>query len=207
MLKELFDLVKGSAQESVIDNPDVPNEQNNEVVAEATNTVASGLRNVVSGGGLQSLLSLFGSGGQQSGKGLLSNPIVSMMVGHFSEKLMNKYKMGGRQASNVSNSLIPNVIGNLINKTNDPGDTNFSLENLLNSITGGRSSEVVEEQQSTGNAGFNLPDLISQFGGGGGQSGGGGLMDIITKMAQGAQSQQQKNGGGGLMDLIKGFMK
>jgi len=206
MLKELFDLVKGSAQESVINNPDVPNEQNNEVVAEATNTVASGLRNVVSGGGLQSLLSLFG-GGQQSGKGLLSNPIVSMMVGHFSEKLMSKYKLGGAQASNVSNSLIPNVIGNLINKTNDPNNSSFSLENLLSSITGGRSAEVVQEQQASGNSGFNLPDLISQFGGGGGQSGGGGLMDIVTKMAQGAQSQQQRNGGGGLMDLIKGFIK
>ncbi|HEV8079753.1 MAG TPA: hypothetical protein VGP43_03505, partial [Chitinophagaceae bacterium] len=47
MLKELFDLVKGNAQESVINNPDVPNEKNDEVVAEATNTVASGLRNVV----------------------------------------------------------------------------------------------------------------------------------------------------------------
>ncbi len=197
MLQELFNLVKGSAQESVINNPDVPNEHNNEVVAEATNTVASGLRNIVAGGGLQNLLSMFGSGGQQSGKGLLSNPIVNMMVGHFSEKLMSKYKMGGAQASNVSNSLIPNVIGNLINKTNDPDNNSFSLENLLSSITGGRSAEVVQEQQTSGNAGFNLPDLISQFGGGGGQSGGGGLMDIVSKMAQGAQAQQQKNGGGG----------
>lgn len=206
MLQELFNLVKGSAQETVINNPELPNEQNNEVVAEATNTVASGLRNIVAGGGLQNLLSMFGGGGQQSGKSLLNNPIVNMMVGHFSEKLMSKYKMGGAQASNISNSLIPDVIGNLINKTNDPGNSSFSLENLLNSITGGRSAEIAQEQQANTNAGFNLPDLISQFGGGG-QSGGGGLMDIVSKMAQGAQSQQQKNGGGGLMDLIKGFMK
>ena len=33
MLEELFNLVKGTAEESVINNPDVPNEQNNEVVA------------------------------------------------------------------------------------------------------------------------------------------------------------------------------
>ncbi|MBC7826447.1 MAG: hypothetical protein H7122_01775 [Chitinophagaceae bacterium] len=207
MLQELFNLVKGVAQESVINNPDVPNDRNNEVVAEATNTVASGLRNIVAGGGLQNLLSLFGSGGQQSGRGLLNNPIVNMMIGHFSEKLMSKYNLGGAQANNVANNLIPNVIGDLINKTNDPGNSSFSLENLLSSITGGRSMEVAQEQQSSGNAGFNLPDLISQFGGGGGQSGGGGLMDIVSKMAQGAQAQQQKNGGGGLMDLIKGFMK
>src|SRR5687768_3903767 len=81
MLKELFDLVKGTATDTVINNPDVPNEKNDEVVAEATNTVASGLRNIVAGGGVQSLLGLFGSGNNK--KSLLSNPIVSMMMGHF----------------------------------------------------------------------------------------------------------------------------
>ena len=65
MLEELLNLVKGSAVESVVNNTDVPNEQNNAVIAEATNTVASGLRNMVAGGGLQNILSLFGAGGQQ----------------------------------------------------------------------------------------------------------------------------------------------
>jgi len=53
MLKELYDLVKGNAAESVVNNSDIPNEHNNAVVAEATNTVASGLRNIVSGGGIK----------------------------------------------------------------------------------------------------------------------------------------------------------
>jgi hypothetical protein len=65
---------------------------------------------------------------------------------------------------------------------------------------------VVQEQQNSGNSGFNFQDLIGQFTGGG-QGGGGGLMDIVSKLAGGAQNQQQKNGGGGLMDLIKGFIK
>ena len=52
MLKELFELVKEQATNTVINNPEVPNEKNDEVVAEATNTVASGLRNVVAGGGV-----------------------------------------------------------------------------------------------------------------------------------------------------------
>ena len=51
MLKELLDLVRGNAQESVINNPEIPNEKNEEVVAEATNTIASGFRNIVAGGG------------------------------------------------------------------------------------------------------------------------------------------------------------
>ena len=210
MLEELFNLVKGSAGDSVINNPDVPNEHNNEVVAEATNTVASGLRNMVAGGGLQNIISLFNNKDQQGngGSGLLNNPIVNMMIGHFTGKLTSKYNIGGAQANNVANNLIPNVLSNLISKTNDPNNSTFSLEGLLNSITGGKTTEVVQEQQSSGNSGFNFQDLIGQFTGGGGQSGGGGgLMDIVSKLAGGAQNQQQKTGGGGLMDLIKGFIK
>ncbi|MEP7166266.1 MAG: hypothetical protein ABI741_16305 [Ferruginibacter sp.] len=208
MLEELFNLVKGSATGSVVDNPDVPNEHNNAVIAEATNTVASGLRNMVAGGGLQNILSLFsGEGQQKDNKGLLNNPMVNMMVGHFASKLMSKFNLGGNQAGKVANDLIPNVISNLINKTNDPNNSSFSIEGLLNSITGGQSDEVVQEQQTKGNSGFNFQDLISQFSNGGQNGGGGGLMDIVSKLAGGAQAQQEKNGGGGLMDMIKGFLK
>ena len=202
MLKELFDLVRGNAQESVINNPDVPNENNEEVVAEATNTIASGFRNIVAGGGVQSLLSLFGGDGSNK-KGLLSNPIVSMMMGHFAGKLMNKFGMNNSQANNLSGSLIPNVLGNLINKTNDPNDSGFSLEKLLGSITGSNSSSNNNEQSSGGGLG----DLLKQFTGSNDQSSsGGGLMDMVKQLAGGAQQQQQKNGGG-LLDLIKGFTR
>jgi len=210
MLEQLFNLVKEASGDAVINNPAVPNEHNNEVVAEATNTVASGLRNMVAGGGLQSIISLFSNKNEQGSgsNSLLNNPIVNMMIGHFSGKLTNKYNIDGTQANNVASNLIPNVLSNLINKTNDPSDNGFSLEGLLNSITGGKTAEVVQEQQNSGNSGFNFQDLIGQFTGGGQTSGGGGgLMDIISKLAGGAQSQQQKNGGGGLMDLIKGFIK
>lgn len=196
MLKELFDLVRGQATETVINNPDVPNQYNNDVVAEATNTVASGLRNVVAGGGVQNVLSLFG--GNPNKKSLLGNPIVSMMMGHFASKLMNKFRMGPSQANNLSGNLIPNVLGTLINKTNDPNDSAFSLEKLLASITGGRSNEVTSQSGGLGG-------LLNQFNGGG-QSNGGGLMDIVKTLAGGAQEQQQRNGGS-LLDLIKGFAR
>ena len=194
MLKELFDLVKGQATETVINNPEVPNQYNNDVVAEATNTVASGLRNVVAGGGVQNILSMFGSNPNK--KSLLSNPIVSMMMGHFASKLMNKFSMGPSQANNLSGNLIPNILGTLINKSNDSNDSTFSLEKLLASITGGRSNEVTSQRGGLGG-------LLNQFNGGG-QSNGGGLMDIVKTLAGGAQEQQQRNGGS-LLDLIKGF--
>lgn len=206
MLDNLFDMIKGLAGDAVVNNPDVPNEHNDAVVAEATNTVAGGLQNLVAGGGLQSILSLFGGGGQQQGQaGITGNPIVSMMIGHFANKLMSKYGLGGQQANGVATSLIPNVINNLISKTNDPSNSTFTLDNLLHSLTGGQSTQVAQEQQSAGNSGFSFQNLIGQFTGGGGT--GGGLMDIVSKIAGGAQNQQQQQGGGGLMDLIQGFIK
>ena len=210
MLEELFNLVKENAKEPVINSSDIPNDQNDAVVAEATNTVASGLRNMVAGGGLQNIISMFTGGGQQQGQesksSLMNNPIVSMMIGHFAGKLMSKYKIGGQQANNVAGNLIPQVISGLISKTNDPGNNGFSLEGLLNSITGGKVNQVAE----TSGGNFDIGSLISQFAGGGNQQntgGGGGLMDIVSQFTQGAQEQQQKNGGGGLMDLIQGFLK
>ncbi len=209
MLEELFNLVKGSAGETVVNNPDIPGEKHDEVIAEATNTVASGLRNMVAGGGLQSILSLFGGNqGQQNNKGLLSNPMVNMMIGHFASKLMSKFNMGGNQANNVASGLIPNVISSLINNTNDPNNSTFSIENLLHSITGGKSTEIAQQEKAGGNSGFNFQDLVKQFSGSQGNgTSSGGLMDIVSQLAGGAQSQQQQNGGGGLMDLIKGFIK
>jgi hypothetical protein len=208
MLDDLLNMVKGLAGDAVVNNPDVPNEHNDAVVAEATNTVAGGLQNLVAGGGLQSILSLFGGGGQQQNQsGIMSNPIVSMMIGHFASKLMGKYGLGNTQANGVAANLIPNVLSNLISKTNDPGNSSFTLDNLLHSLTGGHSTQVAQQQQSAGDSGFSFQNLIGQFTGGGNSGGGGGIMDIVSKLAGGAQNQQQQQGGGGLMNIISGFLK
>lgn len=212
MLDKLVELVKSLAGDAVVNNPDVPNEHNDDVVAEATNTVAGGLQNMVAGGGLQNIISMFsgGAGQQQDSKGLLSNPIVNMMIGHFASKLMSKFGLGSTQASGVANDLIPNVLSGLINKTNDPNNSSFTLDNLLHTLTGGQSTQVAQDQQTAGNSGFSFQNLIGQFTGGGGTQqagGGGGLMDIVSKLTGGAQNAQQQQGGGGLMNLIQGFLK
>jgi hypothetical protein len=124
-----------------------------------------------------------------------------MMVGHLAGKLMSKYNLGSSQANNVSSNLIPGVINGLVNKTNDPNHAGFSLDGLLNSITGGKAADVASQQ--AGGSGGGLSDILGSLSGGSG----GGLMDIVSKLAGGAQEQQQRNGGGGLMDLIKGFIK
>ena len=215
MLDQLFNIVKQFGQDYVVNNPEVPNEHNQEVMADATKTIASGFQNVLAGGGFQNILDLFkgntnagaGSGGSGIG-GLLKNPIVTMMVGYFISKLVSKYRMSPSSASNVANSLIPNALNGLISQTQDPNNPNVTLDNLIGSLTGGGGNS-----QSGG--GGMLQDLLDRFTGGGnsgnnGNSSGGGfdLQDIIGNLTQKAQNSfQNEQSGGGLLDLIKGFMK
>ena len=214
MLDQLFNLVKQFGKETVVDNPEVPNEHNEEIITDATKTIGSGFQNIMAGGGFQNILDLFKGGGKTSGGGgiggLLKNPIVSMMVGYFINKLVSKYKMSPSSASNVSNNLIPNVLNGLISKTtsNDPENDAFDFNDLIGSLTGGK---VATSESSSG--GFNFQNLLNQLTAGGNAGGNGGgfnIQDIISQVTQGTQQnqgQQAESGGGGLMDLIKGFIK
>jgi hypothetical protein len=224
MLDQLFNIVKQFGQDTVVNNPDVPNEYNQEVMADATQTIAGGFKNIVAGGGLQNIIDLFKGGGNTAGGngsngggigGLLKNPIVSMMVGYFISKLVKKYSMSPSVASGVANSLIPNSLNGLINETKDPNNANLNLDGLIGSLigAGGGSSDEQEQPEQKG-GGSPLQDLLEKFtgGGGGNSSGGGGgfdLQDIISKFTQKSQNsfQNESGGGGGLMDLIKGFIK
>jgi hypothetical protein len=202
MLENLFNLIKDQGAESVINNPEVPNEKNDAVIADATHAVAEGLQGELAGGGLQSVLSLFNGGNANAGgmSGLLNNPIVSNIIGSFTNKLTNNHGIAGNQASNIASSLIPSVISSLVNKTNNPNDSSFDLNGIIGSLTGGGQGQQA--------GGFDIAGLVGKFTSGGLDTDGDGqveISDIISKVTGGAQQQQA--GGGGLMDMIKGFMK
>lgn len=209
MLENLVKLVKEFAGDAVVNNPDIPNEHNDNVVAETTNTVAGGLQNMISGGGLQNILSMFKGGGQQGG--LMNNPLVNMMIGHLTGKLTNKYGIDSNKAGNLASGLIPNVLSHLINRTNDPNNKSFDLNSIIGSLTGGGTAATAGDPGTAApGGGFNLESLLNKVTGGSldtNQDGKVGFEDIISKFTGGARNAQQQAGGGGLMDMIKGFMK
>lgn len=212
MLEQISELVKQFGRDAVVNNPDVPNEENNAVLAEATNTITGGMQNMLAGGGLQDIISMFtgGKGGRQPSSqdgigGLLKNPMVAMMVGHLISKLVSKFNMSPAQASKISNNLIPNVLDGLITRTNsnNPADDSFDLNDLIGSFTGGNTAT------SESGGGFNFQGLLEQLtrGGGDGNRGDFDLQDIVNQVTRGAQQNQgqQAKSGGGFADLIKGF--
>lgn len=208
MLDQIVNLVKQFGQETVVDNPEIPNEYNQEVLADATSTITNGIQNVMAGGGFENILDLFKGGtNNSSGSGigsLVKNPIVTMMIGYFISKLVNKYKMSPASASNVANNLIPNALSGLIRQTADPENPNATLDKLVGSLTGGNPGSSNQKI----NSGFSLQNLLNQFSGNGIGSGGSlDLQDIIGNLTQKAQNGfQNRQQSGGLMDIIKGFL-
>ena len=205
MLESLFNLIKENSTEEVINNPIIPNEKNDAVIADATHSVVSELQGVLAGGGLQNVLSFFNNGSNNTGgSGLLNNPIVSNIISNFTNKLTSNHGIPGDQAGNIANSLIPNVLSNLINKTNDPNNSSFDIGSIISSITGSGAQ--------AGGGNFDLSGIVSSFTNGGldaNNDGHVGIDDLISKLTSGAQQQQQGQPGGSenLMDMIKGFMK
>jgi len=213
MLDQLFNIVKQFGQDTVVNNPEVPNEYNQDVMADATHTIAGGFQNVLAGGGFQSILDLFKGGGSGGGlAGLVKNPMVSMMIGHFISKLVGKYNMSPSSASSIANNLIPNSINQLVEQTNDPGNEKATMDGFIGSLVG-KAGVAVSEDNTQNASSSPLQDLLDQFtGGNSGNKGSGGfdLQNIISNLTNKAQDSFQKPGGGeagnGLMDLIKGFI-
>jgi hypothetical protein len=201
MLENLFNLVKEHSTDAVINNPAIPNEKNDAVIADATHSVADSLQGALAGGGLQSVLSLFGSNNNSGGNGLLNNPIVSNIISSFTNKLTNNHGIAADQAGGIANSLIPSVLSSLVNRTNDPNNSSFNIGNIISSLTGGANAQ---------GSGLDIGGLVSKFTSGGldaNNDGHIGMDDIISKVAGGAKQQQAQTSGGGLMDIISGFMK
>lgn len=204
MLEQIAQLVRQYGQQTVVNNSELPNDLNNQVMAEATSTITGGLQNILSGGGLESIVSMF-TGQQQRNSGIMGNPIVSMMVGHLANKLVGKLNLNPALANTIANNIIPGVINGLVNNTrsNDPANDAFDLNDLIASLTGGNAA--ADNRRTNG---IDFQDILDQVTRGGGAGQGISLDNIIRNVTQNAQqNQQQKTSGGGLADLISGFFK
>jgi len=211
MLENLLNLVKEYSQDNVVDNPQIPNEKNDEVVAEATHAVAGGLQNALANGQGEELLSLFNS---KSSAEVMSSPVAQQIQGGFMDNITSKLGINKNVAIGLAATLIPIVISKLVKRTNDTNNSSFDLGGIISSLTGGGNNAGAGgiggliSQFTGGNAGGagGIGSLISQFTGGGNAGGGGGIGDLISQFTGGAKTQQEQQGAGGLMDMIKGFM-
>ena len=137
---------------------------------------------MISGGNISDIMKMFS--GQQDPA---DNPVTKEVSGGLIQNFMNKFGLDHGAASGVANNLVPDVMKNLVNKTNDPADSSFDIQGIFNHLSGGTAS------------GFNVQSLLDKFKGGGGE-GHSGLQDLMQNITGGST-----NSGGGIMDKIKGM--
>ena len=160
MLENLIDLIKQHAGDAIINNPAIPNSQNDAAVSEAGNSIIDSLKNMIAQGNGQSVLSLL----QGQGGNVASNPAVQNITGNFVQSLMSKFGLDQNAANGVAGNLIPNVIQSLVHKTNDPNDNSFNLEGIVSHLTGGQGIQGILSNLEQGGAGGIMDKIKGLFG-------------------------------------------
>lgn len=198
MLEQLMGLIKDNSQEAIVNNPAIPNEHNNSAMQTILSSVVGGLANQGQSGDASGLFGLLSG---KAGGNISSNPIVSGMANTAISAMMAKFGLDKGAAGGIVSAVLPQVLGSLINKTNDPNDSSFDLSSIMGAVMGG--------QQQQGGA---LGNILGSVLGGGQQQNqqGGGLMDVVGGLLGGnaqPQQQAQQQQGGGLMDMLNVFLK
>ena len=153
MLDQLIKLVQQNADDSIVKNQAVPNQFNSAAIQDVAAQIMNGLQGQASQGNVQQIAGMFKGGGGS----LANNPMVSQIISSITGNLASKFGVSPQAAAGIANSLIPTVLNQFVNKTNDPHDNDFDLQDVLKNVTGKS----------------NVGDMLSQFTGGSSKQGAG----------------------------------
>lgn len=142
MLKNIENLVREHAQDAIINNNAVPNEKNEAAIQAASGSLMDVLKEKVSAGNIGELIEGFKSGN-------LSGSTTDSISNNFADKLQ-ALGIDLGQAKNIAASIIPVIVAKFTQKTSDPNDSTFDLQDLLGNIAGDDGK-------------FQLPDLGNLF--------------------------------------------
>ena len=207
MIEQLFSLIQSESQQEIMNNPNIPNEQNNLAVGLATESIFSGLQNVLANGGLQQVMGLFGNKQAINQDNPLVGGIIQNLVGQF----MTRLGLSKESASGIAGTLIPMVMGQLVNKTTSSENNGFDINGLLGSLIGGKSNAGNAVELPNRSSGIDFGGLLSKVTQSGGLDidgdGDVDLQDIIAATSGAASGiQRNRQGNGGVMDLLGGLL-
>lgn len=194
MFDELMNIIRGEGQDAVVNNPAVPNEQNEAVMQEAGSSIMDSMQGMLQQGGPGALKELFA--GVQSGDP--NHPAVQQVANNFSGGLMEKFGLNSGAAKALAMSLIPIVLSKIMSRAsanNGQGTGGFNLGSILGGLMGGGNNAG-----SSGGLGGMLGGL---FGGGQQQQ----QPQQEDQQSQQAQPQTANtSGGGNPLDNIGGML-
>ena len=129
MLDKLNQLVKENAQDAIVNNSEIPNDKNEAVIAAASGSIFDALKQQISSGNVSQLVETF------KGGSTANNPVVEQASSGFTDKLAGM-GINLESAKGIAASVIPGIISKFVQKTNDPNDKSFDIQDILSNISG-----------------------------------------------------------------------
>jgi hypothetical protein len=158
MIDQLMKLVQQHAGDAIVNNDAIPNQFNGAAIESVAQQIFSGLKSNADQGNVQQVTSLFNGSNMSA---LANNPMVTQIISKVAGEFAGKFGVSPQAAQSIAAGLIPQVMNQFINKTNDPADRDFDLQDMLKGFTGG--------------GGLNAGDLL-------GKDGAGDLSGMLGKM-------------------------
>lgn len=158
MIDQLMKLVQQNAGDAIVNNNAVPNQFNGAAIESVAQQILGSLQGSAAQGNAQQLASLFKGADMNS---IAGNPMVTQMISKVAGEFAGKFGISPQIAQSIAAGLIPQVMNQFVNKTNDPDDGDFDLQDMLRGFTG--------------NSGLNVGDLL-------GKDGAGDLTGMLGKM-------------------------
>jgi hypothetical protein len=172
MLENLEQFIRDNAQDLVVNNNQIPNEQNEQVIQAASGSIVDTLKSQLASGNIGDIISSFTQGDGASG-------VANQATDNFTNKL-GALGINMDTAKSIGAALIPMIIAKFFSQSGASAGANagggFNLQDILGKVAGG----------ADGKFDFNdVKDILSggsKSGDGKEQQGGGGLMDKLKDL-------------------------
>jgi len=138
MLDQLLKLVEQSAQQPIVQNKAIPDQFNNAAIKDVTQQILSTLKSEIANGNMQQIVGLF----QTGGKSLNAHPVIGNINQSVINSLVSKFGINASLAQTIASEVVPNVIGQVIRKANDPKDIDFDLQQMMRSMSGNSGLDI-----------------------------------------------------------------
>ncbi|MBP1652199.1 MAG: hypothetical protein H6Q26_2356 [Bacteroidetes bacterium] len=123
MFEQLSSLIQQHSQQSVADNPAIPNEHNQGVVEELKNVILSKVTGLVTSGQTDKISEMLSSNGD--------TPETKDMENNFATNIMQKFGINSQVATTIAATLIPGILNALRGQG--------GIQEILASLGGGGS--------------------------------------------------------------------
>lgn len=184
MLDTLMNLVRQQSGDAIVNNPAIPNENNNVAMESVMSGILGGLQQQATDGNIGGLLSTVL--GQQSTSA--QNPVIGGIINNVTGKLAEQVGISPQVASSVAAAVVPMVLSRLFSKATDPNDSSVDVGSIMGAATGNQQASGMDwmgmAQSAMADGKLDMSDLMRAAGGfmggsGSNQPSGGGLGGML----------------------------